>query len=181
MSQVRTHLKWTIFNHLRYLVQKFRLGFLGRHVHIDKRVELLRFPKNIFINDKVLLKEGSKICSCNKDAKITIGKNTTIGYNTFIFSSSEIRIGNDCLIAPFVYIVDSNHQIGKERRINEQPNIAAPIIIGDDVWISSNSTILKGVKIGKGAVVAANSVVNTDIPDYQIFGGSPAKKIGERK
>ncbi|MCD9019792.1 hypothetical protein K7P01_29895 [Fulvivirgaceae bacterium QH1ED-6-2] len=65
-------------------------------------------------------------------------------------------------------------------RINEQPNETAPITIGRDVWIASNVTILKGVTIGDGAVIAANSVVNADVAPYAIYGGSPAKKIGER-
>lgn len=150
-------------------------------MHIDKRVEILRFPKNVSIDDNVILKEGTRICSCNPVAKISIGKNTTVGYHTFIFASSGITIGDDCLIAPFVYIVDSNHQIQRELKINEQSNIVKPIEIGDDSWIASNCTILKGVKIGRGAVIAANSVVNSDVPDYEIYGGSPARKIGERR
>jgi len=160
--------------------QKKRLGFLGERVYIDKNVELLRFPKNISIKDDVVIKEGAKICSCNPEAVVRIGERTTIGYNTFIFSSNSIVIGDDCLIAPFVYIVDSNHTINRDSLINMQPNETSPIIIGNDVWIASNVTILKGVTIGSGAVIAANSVVNRDVLPYEIYGGSPAKKIGER-
>jgi acetyltransferase-like isoleucine patch superfamily enzyme len=140
----------------------------------------MRFPGNIFISDNVIIKEGARICSCNKDALIKIGCNTTVGYHNFYFYSSKIEIGNDCLIAPFVYIVDSDHRHEKAMRINMQPNETAPIIIGDDVWIASNVTILKGVTIGEGAIIAANSVVNCDVPSNTIFGGSPAKYIGER-
>ncbi|HQW95773.1 MAG TPA: acyltransferase [Saprospiraceae bacterium] len=156
------------------------MGKLGKKVFIDKRVELMRFPENIFIDDDVVLKEGLKICSCNKDAIIKIGKGTTLGYYSFIFASNRIEIGEDCLIASFVYIVDSNHQVSRSLKINEQPNETAPIKIGNDVWIASNVTILKAVIISDGAVIAANSVVNCDIPAYEIWGGSPAKKIGER-
>jgi len=92
----------------------------------------------------------------------------------------KIEIGDDCLIAPFVYIVDSNHQIEKGININIQPNITDSIKIGNDVWIASNVTILKGVFIDNGAVIAANSVVNSNIPANEIWGGTPAKKIGER-
>jgi acetyltransferase-like isoleucine patch superfamily enzyme len=144
-------------------------------------VRFLRFPRNIQIEKNVVIKEGVRICPCNIDAKIKIGKNTTIGYHTFIFGSHSIEIGDDCLIAPFVYIVDSNHQIKKGMKINEQPNESAPILIGNDVWISSNVTILKGVKIGDGAVIGANSLVNQDIPEYAIFAGTPAKMIGKRQ
>lgn len=181
MTQLRKHLKFTFNNKLRYWYQKLRLGKLGVGVYIDKNVQLLRFPKNIQIDDHVVLKEGSKICSCNKNAIIRIGKRSTIGYNTFIFASEKIEIGDDCLIAPFVYLVDSNHKIEKQSKINLQENETSPVVIKNDVWIASNVTILKGVIIEEGAVIAANSVVNCNVPAYEIWGGTPAKKINERK
>lgn len=181
MSQFRKHLKFTWKNHLRYFLQKNRLGLLGKNVHLDKDVQLMRFPKNIHIDDEVAIKEGAKICSCNEKAQIRIGKRTTIGYNTFIFASEGIIIGDDCLIASFVYLVDSNHNIKKGENINTQPNETAPIAIGNDVWIASNVTILKGVTIQDGAVIAANSVVNKNIGENEIWGGTPAKKIGMRE
>ncbi|MBL7858476.1 MAG: acyltransferase [Cyclobacteriaceae bacterium] len=141
----------------------------------------MRFPRNIFIGDGVVVKEGARICSCNENAIIQIGSRTTVGYHTFIFASEKIEIGQDCLIAPFVYIVDSNHQIEKHQLINHQPNETSAIKIGNDVWIASNVTILKGVSIADGAVIAANSVLNHSVPAFEIWGGSPAKKIGERK
>lgn len=141
----------------------------------------MRFPKNISIGEEVVVKEGARVCACNANAKVTIGARTTIGYHNFIFASSGIDIGSDCLIAPFVYIVDSNHRTDRSELINRQPNETAPIRIGDGAWIASNVTILKGVTIGEGAVVAANSVVNKDVPAFEIWGGSPAVKIGERE
>jgi acetyltransferase-like isoleucine patch superfamily enzyme len=181
MSQLHKYLKFTWRNYWRILFHKYRLGRLGTSVYIDKSVEFMRFPKNIFVGDGVVVKEGSRICSCNENAIIKIGDRTTIGYHTFIFASEKIEIGNDCLIAPFVYIVDSNHQIARHQLINQQPNETALIKIGNDVWIASNVTILKGVTIADGAVIAANSVVNQSVPAFEIWGGSPAKKIGERK
>jgi len=181
MNQLRKHLLFNSSNKKRLEKATKQLSFCGSNVWIDKNVEFQRFPKNISIDDNVVIKEGTRICSCNEKAKIFIGKNTTIGFHNFIFASDYIEIGNDCLVAPFVYIVDSDHQTQRDTRINLQPNITAPISIGDDVWISSNVTILKGVTIGDGAVIAANSVVNSNVPEYEIWGGSPAKKIGERQ
>lgn len=180
-SQLRKHLKYTSTNLKRLAKAKKELGFCGDKVWIDKNVEFMRFPKNIHIDDNVVIKEGTRICSCNEKAKVKIGKNTTVGYHNFIFASNNIEIGDDCLIAPFVYIVDSDHQAKRDKKINQQPNVTAPIKIGNDVWIASNVTILKGVTISDGAVIAANSVVNKDIEAYAIYGGSPAKKIGERE
>lgn len=180
ISQLRQYVRYCWICRLRVLILKGKLGFIGKRVIIEKNVTLLRFLCNIRIEDDVILKEGTRICSCNEKAKISIGEKTTIGYHTHIFASEEISIGNDCLIAPFVYIVDSDHGIIKGKKINEQSNNTSPISIGNDVWIATHSIILKGVSIGDGSIIAANSVVIHDIPPNSIFGGSPAKKIGER-
>ena len=181
MSQLRKNLKFKLIHRLRALIQSKRLGKLGKNVFIDKNVSLLRFPKNISIADDVVLKKGANICSCNGESKIKIGMRTTIGFYTFIYASEYIEIGNDCFLAPFVYIVDSDHSITIEKPINQQPNQTSKIIIEDDVWISTGARILKGVTIGKGAVVAAGAVVKANVPSYSIVGGVPAKIIGSRK
>jgi acetyltransferase-like isoleucine patch superfamily enzyme len=141
----------------------------------------MRYPENIYIGNNVVIKEGAKICTCNENAKIHIGDNTTIGYHTFIFASDSITIGNDCLVAPFVYIVDSDHSIEKNALINEQPNINRPINIKADVWLATGAKILKGVTIEQGGVVAAGAVLSSNVAPYQIFAGIPAKKISDRK
>lgn len=180
VSQLRQHLKFTWRHRWRIFLQRRRLGALGANVHIDKNVGFIRFPKNISVGSDVVVKEGTRICSCNNNAIVSIGNRTTIGYHNFVFASQSIVIGDDCLIAPFVYIVDSNHQVERNRLINEQPNVTAPIRIGNGVWIASNVTVLKGVTIGEGAVIGANSVVNSDVPAFEIWAGTPARKIGER-
>tara|TARA_Y100001935_G_scaffold164708_1_gene135474 strand:+ start:75 stop:332 length:258 start_codon:yes stop_codon:yes gene_type:complete len=84
------------------------------------------------------------------------------------------------MIAPFAYIVDSNHLTKKDVPMNEQGIEASDIIIDDDVWVGTGAKILPGVKINEGSVIAAGSVVNSDIPRYTIVAGSPAKEIGKR-
>lgn len=181
MGQLRANIKWSFWNHLRFWKEKRRLGFLGEGVFIEKNVALMRNPGNISIDNYVVLKEGAKICACNQQAAINIGKHTTVGYHTYMFASAGISIGDDCLIAPFVYIVDSDHGIDKGMKINEQGNISEKISIGNDVWIGTGAKILKGVSIADGAVIAAGSLVKSDVGPYEIFGGVPAKKISERK
>lgn len=181
MSQLRKHLKFSWKNKWRSFLQSNRLGYLGQKVFIDKNVEFQRFPKNISIGDQAVIKEGVRICSCNKQAKIKIGKNTTIGFHTFIFASENIEIGNDCLIAPFVYLVDSDHNAKKGELINRQANSTASIKIGNDVWIGTGAKILKGSIIEDGAVIAAGAVVSAHVKKDEIYGGIPAKKISERK
>jgi len=180
-SQLRKHLKRTWSVKWRSFKNKSKLGFLGENVYFESGVNLMRYPKNISLHAGMVIKSGARICPCNETAKVSIGKNTTVGYHTYIFASEEITIGNDCLIAPFVYIVDSDHNIEKEKLINQQPNTIAAINIGNDVWIGTGAKILKGVSIGDGAVIAAGALVKDDVAPYTIVGGIPAKKISERK
>ncbi len=179
-NQLRKHLKWSLGNHWRYWRNKQRIGHCGEGVFFERDVQLMRFPKNISIADYVVLKSGAKLCACNATAHISIGKNTTIGYHTFFFASAKIVVGDDCMIAPFVYFVDSDHNIQRDQLMNQQGNITAPIKVGSDVWIGTGAKILKGVTIGDGAVVAAGALVKDDVAPYSIVGGVPAKKISER-
>ncbi len=180
-NQLRNHLKFSFLHKIRQISLGKKLNSLGENVFIERNVKVLRFPKNVSIGKNVVLKEGARICSCNENAIVSIGENTTFGYHSFLFSSESIEIGNNCLIAPFVYIVDSDHNIDKAQLINEQPNNTSPIKIGNDVWIGTGAKILKGVNIGTGAVIAAGSIVNSDVKTYEIHAGIPAKKISERK
>ena len=181
INQLRKHLKFTLLHKIRQFTLRRKIDTLGENVFIEKNVKILRFPKNVQIGNQVVLKEGARICSCNQNAKINIGENTTFGYHSFLFSSESIEIGNNCLIAPFVYIVDSDHNIEKGKLINEQPNNTAPVKIGNDVWIGTGAKILKGVSIENGAVIAAGAIVRDDVKAYEIHGGIPAKKISDRK
>ena len=152
-SQIRDYYKFTPIHFIKNIFYRLKIGEFGKKIIVENQVEFLRFTKNLRLGNNLIIKSGVRICCCNKLANITIGDNTTVGYHTHIFSSEKIIIGKDCLIAPFVYIVDSNHSIKKNKKIKIQKNITSPIIIGDDVWIGSNVTILSGVKIGNGAVI----------------------------
>ena len=168
-------------HHIRRWILARRLGTCGAGVHVEPGAQCLRFPRGIHLHEQVVLKQGAQLCSCNATARIAIGARTTIGHYTFIYASSSIEIGADCMIAPFVYIVDSDHAIARGKPMNQQENIKSPIVIGNDVWIATGAKILRGVTIGDGVVVAAGAVVKDDVPSYAIVGGIPAKMIGERK
>ena len=122
-NQLRKHLKFTLLHKIRQFTLRRKIDNLGENVFIEKNVKILRFPKNVQIGNQVVLKEGARICSCNQDAKINIGENTTFGYHSFLFSSESIEIGNNCLIAPFVYIVDSDHNIEKGNSLMNNPTV----------------------------------------------------------
>lgn len=115
------------------------------------------------------------------------GKSIKIGDNAFIGTGCEfnirvdLEIGNNVLIASGCKFIDHNHGISKTELMRAQSGIEKPIKIGDDVWLGCNVIVLKGVEIGKGAIIAAGAVITKSIGDYEIWAGVPAKKIGDRK
>lgn len=102
-------------------------------------------------------------------------KHLLMNNNVSIFCIYRIEIGEGVIIGDNVIIRDSDsHQISYEGHTQE---VSSPIIIEDHVWIGVNCTILKGVRIGKGAVIAAGAVVTKDIPAGCLAGGVPAKVL----
>jgi len=108
---------------------------------------------------------------------ITIGHDTAIGKNVFLDGRDTLTIGNHTDIASDVLIYNDQHNIHD----TNFGNVYGKVEIGDYVFIGPRSIILPGLKIGNGAVVAAGAVVTKDIPEYEIWGGIPAKKISDRK
>jgi acetyltransferase-like isoleucine patch superfamily enzyme len=124
--------------------------------------------------------------------KIVIGQWCYIGEGTRIWSQSSISIGNYVLIAHLVDIHDTNsHPIDwKERRLDTEAilsggyrtptqTISASVTIEDDAWIGFKATIMKGVRIGRGAIVSAGAVVTKDVAPWTVVGGNPAKVIAD--
>lgn len=113
---------------------------------------------------------------------IKIGNHVKINHYVFMDGGGGIEIGNNVLIAPMVYLSAADHGYDNlEIPISQQALIKGKIVIEDDAWIGANSVILKNVTIGKGAIVAAGSVVTKDVEAYSIVGGVPAKFIKSRK
>ena len=109
--------------------------------------------------------------------KVVIGNNSFIGHKTlFMGGDSLIKIGNNCDISSNVSLIGGSHEIGSPKR-RAGTGISKDIYIGDGVWIGYGSTILGGVNIGNGSIIAAGSVVNKNVPENTIFGGVPAKEI----
>ncbi len=112
-------------------------------------------------------------------ATIMIGEDTRI-HGSCLHAYSSIKIGRRCLIAANCQIIDgSGHDLSfddVENRINTK-GVCHPIIIEDDVWIGANTIVLPGVRIGKGSVIGAGSIITKDIPSMVIAAGNPAKVI----
>lgn len=108
-------------------------------------------------------------------ARIEIGRHVRINRSCVLVAHAGISIGDNSLIGECVSIRDANHGTAQGTLIRKQAHQSAPIFIGNDVWIARGAVILKGVQIGDGSVVAANSVVTKDVPAGTIVGGVPAK------
>jgi len=121
------------------------------------------------------------IISVAKNACVTIGDHTGIS-NATIFCKKSIAIGSYVKIGGGVKIYDSDfHSMDFEKRKRTEtdtPNIK-PVIIKDSSFIGAHAIILKGVVIGKGSIIGAGAVVTKSVPDYEIWGGNPAKFIKE--
>ncbi|MCK5538014.1 MAG: acyltransferase [Bacteroidales bacterium] len=110
-----------------------------------------------------------------------LGENSFIMPYSVISINEKITIGKDVMIADNVSIRDDDHRFDRlDIPMRKQEMVTSPIIIEDDVWIGHGAIILRGVKIGTGAIVAAGAVVTKDVPAYAIVGGVPAKIIKYR-
>lgn len=103
---------------------------------------------------------------------LAIGDGTFINYGASISAHTGVTIGRDCLIGNYALIMDSDYHDLRDR---SQPGVARPIVIEDNVWIGARAIVLKGVRIGEGAVVAAGAIVTSDVPAKTVVANEPAK------
>jgi acetyltransferase-like isoleucine patch superfamily enzyme len=156
--------KW----YLRNCLIKGKLVFTNRKPDIENK-------GTIVIGNLVRIWSNVRRCrlSVKKGGTLIIGNNCRINGST-IAVTSQISIGNNCRIAPEVYLMDGDfHSIGNRL----DPGKSSNITIEDDAWIATRAMIMKGVTVGRGAVVAAGSVVTKDVEPYTLVGGVPAKFI----
>lgn len=127
--------------------------------------------------------EGARLVSSVHvwtSGKVSIGADTFIGHEVMIVGGdASVRIGARCDIAPRVLIVTGTHLDGGRERA-AGPGVSRPVAIGDGVWIGAASTILGGVEIGDGAIVAAGSLVKDSVPPNIVVGGVPCRILRER-
>lgn len=108
--------------------------------------------------------------------RISIGSYCNVNKHCILDGRGSLTIGNNVDIALDVHIWTEQHDYNNP----EFRAITAPVYIRDYVWIASRATILPGVTVGKGAVIACGAVVTKDVPEYSIVAGVPAKVIGKR-
>lgn len=116
------------------------------------------------------------------EPEITIGNNCDFGAYNHITCSNKIVIGDNFLSGRWVTITDNSHGLTTKNMLAISPSrrpiySKGPVTIGKNVWIGDKATILPGVSIGDGAVIAANAVITRDVPAYSVAAGCPAKII----
>ena len=113
-------------------------------------------------------------------SQIELGDRSGIGVDCELYG--PVRIGRDVMMGPEVIVYTANHRFDRlDVPMRDQGHAAAePVEIEDDVWIGARAILLPGVRIGRGAIVAAAAVVTKDVPAYAIVGGNPAQRIGSR-
>jgi maltose O-acetyltransferase len=111
-----------------------------------------------------------------RERLLQVGRRTCISRRCVLDARYSIQIGDDVAISPEVAILTAKHLPGDPGF----PVVGAPVVIEDHVWIAMRAIVMPGVRIGRGAVVAAGSVVTKDVEPLAIVAGAPAKKIGVR-
>ncbi len=119
----------------------------------------------------------ARTCKVYISGSLTISNGTYINANTIIIADRDVRIGEDCIISWDCLITDTDSHTLIQNSVPVQPT--GTIQIGNHVWVGARSTILKNVRIGDNAVIAAGSVVTKDVPAGCLVGGVPAKILKE--
>jgi galactoside O-acetyltransferase len=122
------------------------------------------------------------LAACD-DGAIEVGDRVSLNSNVYLNAckGGRIVLGNDVLIGPNVVLRTSDHAFADpDRPIRTQGHIGGEIVIEDDVWIASNVTVVGGVRIGHGAVVAGGAAVVSDVEPMTVVGGVPARVLKRR-
>ena len=174
------------------------IASIGTGLEIDRFTDIQNESGNQW---RIKIGNNSRIIGklvCKASGEITIGNYTNIEEKVYIQCLNKVKIGSFCGIGDGCIITDNNnHPTSVEDRIKHRITVSpggpgypgssngwekseyAPVVIGDAVWIGANSTILKGVTIGDGAIVARGSMVTKDVEPFTIVAGNPAKKVKE--
>lgn len=188
-----------ILNILRGILTPFKKEGIGL-IKVERLCEF-RNPHWIMMKGENLIQRGTVIWA-DRPNSITIGHNSTvsrysiiqtvggnisigdrtqIGDYCILYGQGGLTIGNDVMFGSGVQVIANQHSYqNKLVTIRENPEIRKGIVIEDDVWIGAHVTILDGVRIGTGSIVAAGAVVTKDVLPYSIVAGVPAKEIKTR-
>lgn len=181
--------------------RRFLYGSIGEGTIISPKSEV-NSPGNLWLGSQIIVEDYSALLMQNAQIKIgnrtmiwpfarihallgdiIIGEDCTLNHFSMIVGErAGIRIGDGVRIGAHSLIIGSNHVTDSTKLpIWKQGISSKGITIEDDVWIGSNVTVLDGVRVCKGSILAAGSVVTEDVPEFTIVGGVPARVIKNRE
>ncbi len=188
---------------LRGVLYRRVLGSCGRGV-VFGRYTTLRHPHKIQIADGVVIDDGclldakgednqgirigngvfvgrNSILSC-KNGDITVGDKVNIGFNCEIVSASEVLVGAGSLLAAYSYLVGADHIFSDpEKPIHEQERCSRGIRLEENVWVGAGVVVADGQRLGRNSIIGAGAVVTSDVPEYAIAAGVPARVLRDRR
>lgn len=134
---------------------------------------------------KVIIEPGCQIRNFTVielgEGILRMGKDSVIGYSSFLQVTGEVNIGANSLLGPHCCYISSTHSILPNVPISKSPLIRGNINIGSNVWVGANCTINHNVTLGNNCIIGANSFVNKNVPASQVWGGSPAKYLKDKQ
>jgi acetyltransferase-like isoleucine patch superfamily enzyme len=148
-----------------------------------RRISIPRNWADVTLEENAALDDGVVLIASGprKRGKLLIGSGTYVNRYTIFDAHEQLHIGRRVMIGPHCYFTDADHGTEPGASVQSQPMRVAPLVVEDEAWIGAHVTVLAGVRIGKGAVVGAGSVVTRDVPPMAIAAGVPATVIGSRQ
>lgn len=149
--------------------------FMGKEVELFARKGFGR----LFVGPWVHLGDGNKIRA--HEGNLTVGPKCVFGKDNTVNCYLDIEFGEAALAADWVYVCDFDHRFADVNiPIKDQGIVKSPVRIGPDVWIGERASVLRGAHIGRGSVIAAHCLVNSDIPEFSVAVGAPARVVRDR-
>jgi acetyltransferase-like isoleucine patch superfamily enzyme len=147
-----------------------------------RAIEIPRNWRDITLEDGVALDRGVVLLCSGPAArgKLVIGSGTYVNRYTMFDAHRRLEVGARCMIGPHCYVTDAGHGTEAGTPVKDQPMAAVPVVLEDEVWLGARVVVLAGVRIGRGAVVGAGSVVTGDIPANGVAAGVPARLLRSR-
>jgi acetyltransferase-like isoleucine patch superfamily enzyme len=174
---------WYLVRYWRFAVFKLRnphvitegFVFLGRRVTLEAR----RGYGRLVIGRWVHIGSGNSI-RCH-EGTLRIGDKCVFGKDNTVNCYLDVEFGAATIVADWVYVCDFDHVFDDVTvPIKDQGIVKSPVRVGPDVWLGTKVTIVRGVTVGQGCVVAANAVVTRDLPPYAVAVGVPARVVRDR-
>jgi acetyltransferase-like isoleucine patch superfamily enzyme len=149
---------------------------VGRHARTLGTPRIENFG-TMEIGSQVLIRSVNvpvELCT-GANGLLRVGNGVRLNYGTSIAAHGAVSIGDRVRVGPYVMIVDTDFHDPYVRHLRPAP---APVVIEDDVWIGAKASVLKGVRIGRGAIIGVGAVVTRNVEPFAVVAGVPAKQVG---